>query len=230
MTTAKRPATLSRRSSRLFLIVFLGSLAGLSWLLTKGNESWLKSLRHAGSSERAFHKCVEVVSGDSIRVIPSAKDGDSDFKVMIKTMKAFFKGTKADIKLPSVEPRLVRIIGIQAPPLQAGSNATVFADATGISPSALFEPRSYTSGKTLGEISRDALVIWAYKQDCLIEYPDTNRTDVAHVTIAGIDVGKKLLKEGQAVAISTPGPTNKYTKLYESFEQIGRDKNIGIWK
>ena len=194
------PEPLTGPATRVVLIAFFGALVGLSLFLTRCNQGNLEKLRHAGDDKQAFYKCLQVLSGDTIVVQRASQTNAPE--------------------------RTIRVVGIEAPPIDPGAtNAAAFADRIGVSTNTLFAPRS-VNGLNLGQISRNALVIWMHKQVCLLEFPNPSN-DLAYVKVSGVDLGRTHLRSGQAIAPRQPD--HKLLDEYLSYEREAREHGFGIW-
>jgi len=212
--------TLSRGKGRLVLLAFFGTIIGFSWLMTKGNKDGLDELRVAGSAKQAFFQVEGVPSGDSLLVVPVMRSGDSFIRRFFKKMKGL-----EDTIVESDPPQVVRLIGIQAPPMQDGPEVAAFAERVGLDAATLLEPRSVTK-KHYGEIARDALKVYIYKQRVRLTVPDPARPDEVHAEANNVDLGMVVLQHGQAATL--PGE-HEYATEYLQFEAKAKRQGLGLW-
>ncbi len=83
------------------------------------------------------------------------------------------------------------------------------------------------------QIARHALLAWIYHKRVRLTYPHGKPTHdergrlLAYVDIYGIDVGKKMLQEGQAMVSDKQHP--KFD-LYKKFEAEAYDAHKGVWR
>lgn len=212
--------TLSRRNTVLLLLVFFGSIFGFSWIMTKGNKAGLDELRVKGSAKQAFYQCQGVQSGDTLLVVPSVRQGDSFIRKFFKRLR-----DEADTIVVGDPPKPVRIIGIEAPPLQPGPQADAFAARIGVSAEALLTPRSAVTKKNWGEVARNALKVWIYKQNIRLDFPEPSK-DEAHAVVNNIDFGMVVLRDGMAI---TTDEAHEFAESYKQFEAEAKRQRKGVW-
>jgi len=211
---------LSGRATKLVLLGFFGTIIAFSWLMTKGNKDGLDELRVAGSAKQAFYQVEGVPSGDSLLVVPVMRSGDSFIRRFFKKMKGL-----EDTIVESDPPKVVRLIGIQAPPMQNGPEVAAFADRVGIDAETLLGPRSVTK-KHYGQIARDALKVYIYKQRVRLTFPDPAKPDEVHAEANNVDLGMVVLQHGQATVLPVE---HEFTKEYQGFEAKAKRQRLGLW-
>lgn len=211
---------LSGRATKLVLLGFFVTIFAFSWLMTKGNKDGLDELRVAGSAKQAFYQVEGVPSGDSLLVVPVMRSGDSFIRRFFKKMKGL-----EDTIVESDPPQVVRLIGIQAPPMQDGPEVAAFAQQVGIDAQTLLGPRSVTK-KHYGEIARDALKVYIYKQRIRLSFPDPARPDHAHAEANNVDLGMVVLQHGQAAALPVE---HEFAEEYRTFEAKAKRQRLGLW-
>ncbi|MFT7515187.1 MAG: hypothetical protein ACI9QL_004416, partial [Candidatus Omnitrophota bacterium] len=99
-----------RAGRRLIITLFVVTIAAIGFL-TRGLGTYINHVRYQAESSLNFHKCIKVISGDTIRVV-SHRTG--------------------------VE-KIVRVAGIQAPPRPDSPEAAAFIAATACPESELLE-------------------------------------------------------------------------------------------
>jgi len=211
---------LSGRATKLVLLGFFGTIFAFSWLMTKGNKDGLDELRVAGSAQQSFYQVEGVPSGDSLLVVPVMRSGDSFIRRFFKKMKGL-----EDTIVESDPPQVVRLIGIQAPPMQDGPGVAAFAERVGIDAQTLLSPRSVTK-KHYGEIARDALKVYIYKQRIRLSFPDPAKPDEAHAEANNVDLGMVVLQHGQATVLPVE---HEFTEEYRGFEAKAKRQRLGLW-
>jgi|GEM_PF-1275781 len=212
--------TLSGRQTKLALLLFFGTIFAFAWVMTKGNKDGLDELRKAGNAKQSFYQVEGVPSGDSLLVVSVMRSGDSFIRRFFKKLKGL-----EDTIVESDPPQVVRLIGVQAPPMQDGPTVAAFADRVGLEADALLEPRSVTK-KHYGEIARDALKVYIYKQRIRLTVPDPARPDLVYAEANNVDLGMVVLQHGQAAAL--PGE-HEFAEEYQQFEAQAKRQRLGLW-
>ena len=74
---------------------------------------------------------------------------------------------------------------------------------------------------------------WIYKKQLVLSFPDEEppRNEKGHLVsyaeLYGVDVGKKLVEEGQAFAANTP---HARSELYLEMQRQARERSVGVWR
>ena len=64
----KGPKTLSKRAGRTVVLLFFLIIALMTGFLTRGLGPLINRIKYDASSSLHFYKCLEVISGDTLRV------------------------------------------------------------------------------------------------------------------------------------------------------------------
>lgn len=121
------------------------------------------------------------------------------------------------------ETNQVHIAGIVAPPSVRGRALEQLALEHGLPVDELLDR---------AHISRKSLTTWIYRRTVRVipvpeipaSHPDTLE---AYVEISGVDVGRKMLENGQAYL---SGDDHDRAGIYESHAQSARAAAIGLWR
>lgn len=128
------------------------------------------------------------------------------------------------LRIKSLETsRVVRIHGIVCPPREEGPALTAMAMELGFPDDKL---------QHQGDMARNALSVWIYKRRLDVEWlPETPVAEpdatAGYVSVFGVDVGRKMLRGGQAMALRE-GHARR--DEYVKYEAEAREKGLGIWR
>ena len=164
---------LTRRSWVLLMAAFIGSLGGLFFWLMWILAPKLEHLRQSGDS---FYECLEVVSGDHLRL--------------------------RDIRNRNGAIIDVRLIGITAPPIAEGPAAEAFARASAIPVARVVEMGRISRNCLIPWLFKQSSLQLDYDR----AHPgrDAEGRLLAYVSLSLIDVGVMQLREGQAILDPAP--------------------------
>jgi endonuclease YncB( thermonuclease family) len=119
--------------------------------------------------------------------------------------------------------RVVRLHGIVCPPREEGPALSAMAEELGFQEEALMHQ---------GDMARNTVAAWIYKRRLDVEWLpefDEAGTDESrgYVSVFGVDVGRKMLQGGQAMALREDHPRRD---AYLAYEEEAREKGRGIWR
>ena len=119
--------------------------------------------------------------------------------------------------------RVVRLHGITCPPQEEGPALTAMAQELGFPEDEL---------RHQGEMARNTVAAWIYKRRLDVEWAPETEGDApeiaeGYVSVFGVDVGRKMLQGGQAMASRDDHPRRE---AYIAYEAEAREKGRGIWR
>lgn len=119
--------------------------------------------------------------------------------------------------------RVVRLHGIVCPPREEGAALSAMVDVLNFPEDELMHQ---------GEMARNTVAAWIYKRRLDVEWlPEFDTPDDGesrgYVSVFGVDVGRKMLQGGQAMALREEHPRGD---AYLTYEAEAREKGRGIWR
>jgi endonuclease YncB( thermonuclease family) len=116
--------------------------------------------------------------------------------------------------------RLVHVYGIGCPPLEANARFREAQLRLGLPDHELLQR---------GLLARNTLSTWIYRRQAqvLTQAAPKDHPYEAYVRVSGVDVGKKMVENGQAYALEIP---HQHLEYYQSLEAAARKRAIGIWR
>jgi endonuclease YncB( thermonuclease family) len=194
------PKPVSRRAFAIGFTLFLFTLGGMFWGMMRVVAPKLANLQ---ADKPAFYELTEVLSGDTLLVTPNLGK----------------KLRKETAPIP------VKVVGIEAPPLEPGPAADAYAAAVGC---------PVEDVPALGRTSRNAIKGWIYRQsNLMLEYDHANPVYdgqgrlLAHAEVGHVDIGRIQLREGQARVSAEP---HGLRDPYQKTEDGARAERAGIWR
>jgi endonuclease YncB( thermonuclease family) len=115
---------------------------------------------------------------------------------------------------------LVHVRGIASPPTQRGRELDAVCAHLGMREEDVIRK---------GQLAGKALRTWIYRRKALLAERTENAdgTWTAYVAVGGVDVGRKMLQNGQAYALDEGHPR---MEGYRADEAEARQREIGIWR
>jgi endonuclease YncB( thermonuclease family) len=162
--------------------------------------------------------------GFTVGIAPTLKgvQANAASKIPHWTCEEVLSGDTVRIKSLTTS-QVVRIRGIVAPPREEGPALAEMARTLDFPEQDLLHQ---------GEMARNALSVWIYKRRLDVEWLEDAREtgpDVAtgYISVFGVDVGRKMLQGGQAMAVREDHPRRE---AYAGYEEEARARERGIWR
>ncbi len=120
--------------------------------------------------------------------------------------------------------QIVQVLGIQAPPVERGDMLTEFAEQIGRREDFVIQQ---------GRSAKSTLLVWVNRRHIKLEIPegfeeaDEEGVIRAYASRQGVDIGRKMLQGGQAIALDFPHPR---LEAYRAYEAEARAADAGIWR
>jgi endonuclease YncB( thermonuclease family) len=119
---------------------------------------------------------------------------------------------------------LVQVLGIEAPPVASGQALTDFARRVGRREDFVLQQ---------GQTAHSTLRVWINRRHVKTTVPEgfetaeANGAILAYASRQGVDIGRKMLQGGQAVALDIPHPRLEEYRQYEAEAQAA---GAGLWR
>ena len=79
-----------------------------------------------------------------------------------------------------------------------------------------------------GVVARKTMMAWLYRRNARLErFDDSTSPPLAFIHVGGIDVGRKMIQNGQAFTTELEHP---YREAYLRLEARAKEDRIGIWR
>lgn len=118
----------------------------------------------------------------------------------------------------------VQLLGIQSPPTERGPALEQMARDLGMREEFVLQQ---------GRVAQSALLIWVNQRHVQVSVPEAFRLpdpaelQLGYASRQGVDLGRKMLQQGQARALHLPHPR---LDEYLAFEQEARAAKLGLWR